>query len=188
MVKNFLKFLIFFTYLILIFSTDKIIIVLSLILASLILMKVLKIRILDFLKTIVFLFPFLILTIVVNSVWDEVKVAILIFCRLILAYMTTYIFSKLTATVQIMNFFEVLSKPLTIFKINSKKISLMVGIAVSMIPILKDEIEQKVYSLKSKGYRFKLDTLSIILKPIFISILKRTGEMEKNLFAKGYEE
>ena len=64
----------------------------------------------------------------------------------------------------------------------------MVGIAISMIPILKDEIEQKNYSLKSKGYKFKSDGLTVMLKPIFISILKRTGEMEKSLLVKGYEE
>ncbi len=188
MINNFIKFLIFFTYLILIFCTNSLLLISLLILVTLIVMKILRIKIIDFFKTIIFLFPFLLFTIIMNLVWDEIKIAILIFLRLILAYMTTYVFAKIVTVVQIMNFFEVLSKPLKIFKINNKKLALMVGIAISMIPILKDEIEQKIYSLKSKGYSFKLDSLSVILKPIFISILKRTGEMEKSLLVKGYEE
>ena len=188
MIKNFLIFLIFFTYLILIFCVDSLILIFTLILSSLIFMKLLKIKIIDFFKSIIFLFPFLLITIIFNLVWDEVRVAILIFSRLILAYMTTYIFAKLITVAQIMNFFELLSKPLKLFKMNNKKLALMVGIAISMIPILKDEIEQKIYSLKSKGYKLKIDGLSVILKPIFISILKRTGEMEKSLLVKGYEE
>ena len=46
----------------------------------------------------------------------------------------------------------------------------------------------KINNIKSKGYKFKSDGLTVILKPIFISILKKTGEMEKNLLVKGYEE
>ena len=188
MIKNFLMFLIFFTYLILIFCIDDLSLIFLLILISLICMKILKIKIIDFIKSIIFLFPFLLITIILNLVWDEIRIAMLIFFRLILAYMTTYIFAKIITIAQMMSFFEVLSKPLKLFKINNKKIALMVGIAISMIPILKDEIEQKIYSLKSKGYKFKIDGLSVILKPIFISILKRTGEMEKSLLVKGYEE
>ena len=78
--------------------------------------------------------------------------------------------------------------PLKIFKVDSRKAGLVVGIAVSMIPVLKDEIEQKIYALNSKGYKFKLNELDIIFKPIFISILRRTGEIEKNLISKGYQE
>lgn len=83
---------------------------------------------------------------------------------------------------------KIITKPLSIFKLNNKKVGLMVGIAISMIPILKDEIQQKIYALNSKGYKLKLNNLSIIFKPLFISILKRTNEIEKNLIARGYQE
>lgn len=57
-----------------------------------------------------------------------------------------------------------------------------------MIPILSKELEQTKDSLKSKGYKFKLNNLNLYIKPVIISILKRTDELEKTLIVKGYQE
>ena len=54
--------------------------------------------------------------------------------------------------------------------------------------ILSEELEQTKNSLKSKGYKFKLNNLDLYIKPIMISILKRTDELEKTLIVKGYLE
>lgn len=64
----------------------------------------------------------------------------------------------------------------------------MISIALCMIPMLSDELEQTKNSLKSKGYKFKLNNLDLYIKPIMISILKRTDELEKTLIVKGYRE
>ena len=186
--KILFKFLIFFTYLIFIFVVKQIPLFIFLILASIIIMKILKNSIKDFGKTLVFLIPFLILTFIFNLICGELLDAVLILIRLILAYIVTYIFSKLTPTSEIVYFVELITKPFCIFRVNNKKVGLIAGIGVSMIPVLKDEIEQKIYALKSKGYKIEINNLKIIFKPIFISILKRTGEIEKSLIAKGYQE
>ncbi len=78
--------------------------------------------------------------------------------------------------------------PLKIFKINPENIGMMMRIAFCVLPILKTEIEQKRYALKAKGMEPKLSNITIMLKPLLISILRRTNEMEKSLKAKGYEE
>lgn len=186
--KILFKFLIFFTYLVLIFIIKQIPLFISLILISIFIMKILKMSIKDFGKSLAFLIPFLILTFIFNLIWSNLIDSVLILIRLILAYIVTYIFSKLTPTAEIVYFVELITKPFCLFKLNNKKIGLIAGIAISMIPILKDEIEQKIYALKSKGYKFKINTLNTIFKPLFISILKRTGEIEKSLIAKGYQE
>lgn len=78
--------------------------------------------------------------------------------------------------------------PLKIFKINPENIGMMMRIAFCVLPILKTEIEQKHYALKAKGMEPKLSNITIMIKPLLISILRRTNEMEKSLKAKGYEE
>lgn len=78
--------------------------------------------------------------------------------------------------------------PLKIFKINPENIGMMMRIAFCVLPILKTEIEQKRYALKAKGMEPKLSNITIMIKPLLISILRRTNEMEKSLEAKGYEE
>ena len=183
-----LKFLLFFIYLILIFISNHIFLLISLILFNIFMMILLKLEIKEFFKIFILLFPFLIITFLLNLIWDNLEISSLIFIRLVLAYIVTYIFSKLTSTSEMMTFVEIISKPLSIFKVNNKKIALMVGVSISMLPILKNEIEQKIYALKSKGYKFKIDSLNIVFKSIFISILKKTSEIEKSLIAKGYQE
>ena len=186
--KIIFKFLVFFTYLILIFFLEVNSVFVILLAAELLVMKIFKISFKNFFKTIIILLPFLLVTFVCNLAWGDLNIAITILARLILAYIVTYIFSSITPTVQIIKFVEIITMPLKIFKVDSRKAGLVVGIAVSMIPVLKDEIEQKIYALNSKGYKFKLNELDIIFKPIFISILRRTGEIEKNLISKGYQE
>lgn len=182
------KFLIFFTYLTLIFVINNFVLFAFFSLAGLTIIKMLKINIKDFFKATIFLIPFLLLTFICNFWWGDIETAIIILIRLLLAYLGTYIFSRITPTGEIVRFVEIITKPLSIFKLDNKKAGLIVGIGISMIPILKDEIEQKMYALKSKGYKLKLNNLSIIFKPLFISILKRTGEIEKSLISKGYQE
>ena len=56
-----------------------------------------------------------------------------------------------------------------------------------MVPILHEELEQTKNSLKSKGYKFKFNNLNLYIKPIMISILKRTEELENTLIIKDYQ-
>ena len=48
------------------------------------------------------------------------------------------------------------------------------------------EFELTKNSLKSKGYKFKLNNLDLYIKPIMISILKKTDEFERTLIVKSY--
>lgn len=112
----------------------------------------------------------------------------LIAVRLLIAYQVTYIFSQSMRAVEIAKVIQNLMYPLKIFKINNENIGIMISISLCVLPILKDEIEQKRFSLKAKGFELKLTNSLIIIKPLFISILRRTNEMEKSLRAKGYQE
>lgn len=105
-----------------------------------------------------------------------------------IAYNFTYIFSTTFDILEFARTIEILLNPLFIFKINVKDISLIISIALCMIPILSKELEQTKDSLKSRGYKFKLNNLDLYIKPIMISILKKTDELEKTLIVKAYKE
>ena len=104
--------------------------------------------------------------------------------RILIAYNFTYIFSATFDILEFSRTVEIILNP----KINVKDISLIISIALCMIPILSKELEQTKNSLKSKGYKFKLNNLDLYIKPIMISILKKTDELEKTLIVKGYQE
>lgn len=65
-------------------------------------------------------------------------------------------------------------------------------IAIAFIPILRNELNQIRYSLKSKGinsnFFYILKNLNLIFKPFFISLLRRTSQIESSLKAKAYVE
>lgn len=89
--------------------------------------------------------------------------------------------------VSLANVIEKLLFPLKIFKINPRDIGLMVTIAISFLPILINTFEQTIFAMKAKGMKVNLTNGNILLKPIFISTLKRVNEIEFSLKAKGYE-
>ena len=186
--KNILKFSFFLMYLIVIFWIKNWGIFLLLFLFNYGWMKISNIFIKNFLKNLRFLLPFVLFTGLLNSIFDDLKTGILMMIRLLLAYQITYIFSKSMTTLEFAKVIENLMFPFKIFKIDTENIGLMIQISLCVIPILKSEIEQKKYALKAKGLQLKWNNMLIIMRPLLISILRRTNEMEKSLKARAYEE
>ena len=123
-----------------------------------------------------------------NIILGNIEDGIVLGIRIMIAYNFTYIFSTTFDILEFARTIEILLNPLFIFKINVKDISLIISIALCMIPILSKELEQTKDSLKSRGYKFKLNNLDLYIKPIMISILKKTDELEKTLIVKAYKE
>lgn len=186
--KNLLKFIFFLLYLISIFFVENLVGLLLLFLLNIIFIMVLRIQIRMLFKHIRILLPFVLLTGLLNVIFGDLKTGLLMIVRLLLAYQTTYIFSKTMTGVEFAKVIQNLAYPLKIFKIDNEKIGIMVSISFCVLPILKTEIEDKRYALKAKGVDFKLRNCFMIMKPLFISILRRTNEMEKSLMAKGYQD
>ena len=65
---------------------------------------------------------------------------------------------------------------------------MIVSISICMIPVLKHEIKAIIQSMKAKGKTMKINNIKIIMKPLLISVLERTAQMEKVLIAKAYVE
>lgn len=184
--KNLLKFIAFILLTIIIFFIKSYILLLLLFVVNLLVIIRYKIPIYEYFKNLKLLMPFLVFTLIFNVFLMSIEEAFLILVRIILCYLITYSYYKTTSDLEIAHTIEMFFYPLKWFKINTRNISVIISIALCMIPILRQEINAVQNAIKSKGAKLKLGNFNLILKPILISIIKRTGEMEKALISKGY--
>ena len=186
-IKDVFKFLSFLVDRIRIFCIKNHVLILALFIIDVIIFFICK---LDFknllfnLKWASFIIAF---TIIINIVFDSLYMGILFGIRLIICYFTTYIFSKNMKIFELAEVIEFLLYPLKIFKINSPDIAIVIWIAISMIPVLRSEIYSIKNNLISKGQRSGISFIKNACKPLIISILKKTDDMEKTLIAKAYK-
>lgn len=186
--KNVIKFVSFLVYVIGIFFIEDLKILILLGILNFAFMKMTDISIKNFLETLKFVLPFFVFTAILNAVLANLKTGVIIGIRLFLAYQITNLFSKQMTQSEFAKVIEKILYPLKIFKINPEEIGMIVSISLCVLPILKNEIEQKKDALKAKGCKGSFSNLIILVKPVLISILRRTSEMEKTLKAKGFEE
>ncbi len=159
---------------------------------QILLMLICHISIKEAIKVILYLMPFILFTVVIN-IWTMGKMkAILVGIRLILVCNITYIFGNVTTTMQVANAIKQLLYPLEWFGINRNNITIMVSIAITFIPIIKNEITNIKYSLMAKGvamgFMNQIKHINYIMVPLFNELFKKVGKIEDALKAKGYVE
>lgn len=184
--KNIIKFLILIFYLISIFYINNIIILIILVLINLLIMILNKVGLKKFFKNIALLSPFVIFTVLINCYIIDYKYALFIGIRLILAYMISYLLSKMLTIKDVALVIQRLLIPLRIFKIDNKKIGLIIFIALSIIPNVLNELYQKRFSIKSKSVKIRLKNIFFIIKSVLVSMLIKVNEYENALISKGY--
>ena len=72
-------------------------------------------------------------------IFGSIEDGIVLGIRILIAYNFTYIFSSTFDILEFAQTIELILKPLYFLKINVKDISLIISIALCMIPILKEE-------------------------------------------------
>ena len=190
--KNLIKFTLFLIYTVGIFFIKNYIILGIIAIFNIIVMLTIKINIKNAINNLIKLLPFILFTIVINILFADLNFGILIGIRLILVCNLSYIFSKTMTYTEFGDVIEKLMYPFKIFGVNPKEVSLVITIALSFMPIMKNEFEQMKNVLKVKGIKptnFNLlKNLSLIFKPFFVSVLQRLNEIEMSLKAKGWRE
>ena len=190
--KNLVKFTLFLIYTVGIFFIKNYIILGIIAIFNIILMLTIKINIKNAINNLIKLLPFILFTIVINILFADLNFGILIGIRLILVCNLSYIFSKTMTYTEFGDVIEKLMHPFKVFGVNPKEVSLVITIALSFMPIMKNEFEQMKNVLKVKGIKptnFNLlKNLSLIFKPFFVSVLQRLNEIEMSLKAKGWQE
>ena len=190
--RNLIKFILFLIYSVGVFFIEDYIILALIVMFNIVLMIIANINLKHALNNTIKLLPFILFTIAINTIFSDLKFSILIGIRLILIRNLTYIFSKNISYMEFAGVIEKMVYPLKIFGINPEEIGLIVIIALSFIPIIKNEFEQIRNVLKVKGIKPTtinlLKNLGLIFKPFLISVMKRLNEIEMSLKAKGYQE
>lgn len=184
--KNVIKFLILICYLVSIFYINNIFFLIILILINLLFIILNKLSVSGFFKKIILLLPFVIFTVLINSFIIDYKYALFIGIRLILAYMISYLLSKMLTIKEVAIVIQNLLIPLKIFRIDNKKIGLIIFIALSIIPNILNELQQKKYTIKSKSVNIKFKNFFYIIKSVLVSMLIKVNEYENTLISKGY--
>ncbi len=186
--KNVIKFILFIFYTIFLFLIKDVKILVLAILLNFIVTFLLKFSLKNMFYSIKMFLPFIAFTILFNILFASLQEGILMGIRIMICYHTTYLFSQTITILQVADTIQKISAPLKLFKVNTKNIGIMISISICMLPILKKEMETLMQTMKAKGERLKPSNMAIIMKPMLISILKKTGQIEKTLLAKAYEE
>lgn len=185
--RNIIRFVLFLIYTVAIFFIKDIKILGIIFALNCIVAVLVRVNIKKFFGDLKIILPFLILTFIFNMFFDGWICGILITIRIIICYQITCIFSLIMTVIEISDVVERLCLPLKLFKINTKNIGVIISIAICMIPILREEIDTITRAMRSRGKNISIRNSIIVMRPILISVLKRTNEMEKTLIVKGYE-
>lgn len=189
--KNTIKFISFLIYSISIFFIDNYTIIIAIVLINMLFMLLSKVSIKDAISNLIKLLPFILFTCIINIVFVDFAFAILIGIRLIIVCNVTYTFSKNISYTQFSNVIQNLTYPLKSFGVNPRDIGIIVTIALSFMPIMKNELQDIKNTLKAKGVKINntnlLKNANLIFKPFFVSVLQRLNELEATLKVKGYQ-
>lgn len=186
-IVNTLIFLLFIIYTISIFFIENYVIILGLFLINLILFLFFKLSFKDLLYNLKWASLVIFFTVLINIAFESIYSGILLGVRLLLCYFTTYIFSKKIKISELAEVIAFILYPLKIFKIDSLELGIIISIAICMIPVLRSEILSTKNTLISRGQKSGISFIIICVKPLMISILRKTEEMEKTLISKAYK-
>ena len=188
---NIIKFIFFLVYVILIFFMKNNIALIGALTIDIILIAIYKIDLKKLLNNLIKISIFVLITAIINAFIVDINYAVLIGIKLILVCIMTYVFSQMLSYMEFAAVIEELVYPLKLFGINPKDLGLLITIAISFIPILREELERIKYVLLVKGFKLNainvIKNMNIIFKPLFVSIMERINEIEYSLKAKGYQ-
>lgn len=150
-----------------------------------------RIKFVHYLKLIRDSIYFVVITFVINLFFSDVIYSFMISYRIFIMLMLTLILTLTTKSMDIVYAITNILLPLKIFGVNIKDISLMVGIGISFMPILRNEYITIKQAQIAKGYLPKLGKIKIhaicIFIPYITGCFKRVDDMSLALQAKGYE-
>ncbi|MBO5479323.1 MAG: energy-coupling factor transporter transmembrane protein EcfT [Clostridia bacterium] len=159
---------------------------------SLILLLLTKIKPIYYLKAIKDSIYIVIVTFLLNLFFSSVSYSFMISYRIFIMLIFTFIVTLTTKSMDLVRAICNLLYPLKLFGINTKEISLMVGIGINFMPILKKEYVQIKEAQIAKGYipsLRKIKQYSIcIFVPYLTNCFRRVDEISMALQVKGYEE
>ena len=188
---NIIRFIFFLVYVILIFFVKSNIALIAALAIDVTLIIAYKINLKSLIDNLIKISIFVLITAIINAFVVNINYAITIGIKLILVCVMTHIFSKMLSYMEFATVIEDLAYPLKLLGVNPKDLGVLITIAISFIPISREELERIKYVLLVKGFRVNtiniVRNMNIVFKPLFVSIMERINEIEYSLKAKGYQ-
>lgn len=181
-----LKFLFFIIYSTCIFFLPNNKFIILLLLINFIFIILLQEKIKRVIKSTIKIVPFIVFTFLINCLMDSFTNSVYIGLKLLIVCNATVIYSYSTSISEVSKTIKNLCMPLKIFKINPQDIELLVSISLSMLPILKKELNELKDACKAKNMSFNIKNSKYILSKLFLSIIRKTNHIEEALINKGY--
>lgn len=183
--------IIFILYSSLIFFIDDIYIILVLNIINLILLFLLKIKILEYLKFIKKNIIFLLFIFISNILFTSIIDSLIIVLRLLLILSISFIIYKKSTLISIYYGFNNLLKPFKIFNIDTRSISIILALSLTLIPIFIKEVND--LKLCFNNHSCKLNFNYIIKNPqtlfitFFNNLFTKIDLLELGLKSKSFE-
>jgi energy-coupling factor transport system permease protein len=130
--------------------------------------------------------PFILLAALINLAAAGGRDAALVALRLVLVCNGTQLFRRVVNSTQLAGAIETLCRPLKIFKVDPRDISLMVCVGIAFIPVLRRDFNQINHALRAKAMPLRAGNVKYLLKPFLYGILRRADEISGALNAKAY--
>lgn len=184
--KNVITFFLFLLYATAIFFIPNNIFIFCPFMINIVLWIVTKSSIQKTFRNLLKIFPFVLLTFLINCWLDTYINALWMAVKLLLVCNITFIYSQTTTTAQVAKTVKKLCTPLKVFKINPEIVEVLVAIALSILPIMRKEYIEVKEACKAKNIPINLKNSKIILSRMLTSYLKRVDEIDEALIEKGY--
>lgn len=157
-----------------------------------ILILISKINIREYLKTFKSIFYLLLAIFIINAIFQVNIISNIInISKIIEMIFYSSLITMTTSDIELINGFNMIFKPLKIFKININEISFILSMSIKFVPIIIDQINDIIKNLRSKGINLKTSKHKIlIIKSIIIPTLnlsiRKADLLADNLTLKLY--
>ena len=186
-----LFFLLFLLYNFFLFYIESYYFIIISFVVSIILILISKRKFIDYIKFMNKNILFMIFIFLCNLLFTNYLNSLYITVRFMLSINATYILTCLLTPKDISNSICILLYPLKIFKVDINKLSLIISIAITFIPILINEGRIIKTSLINKGIKFNIKNLltrpQIFITTYLNNLFNKIDEIEKALSMKMFD-
>lgn len=179
-------FITFLVYVIAIFLIDNYVFFIGVLLVNMLIIISFRLNFRKVFNNFIGISFFSLFTFAVNLIVLTPFEAFIIAVKLLLVCNVTYIFSKIFTPFKMIEALEKLLYPVQAVGVQSRDIGILICIAISFIPIFKEEMIQVLYAMKAKSIRVGVKNFYLILSPMIGTSIKKTNDVELALKAKGY--
>ncbi len=183
--KDVFKFLIFIIYATTVFFLPNHVSILICFIINLMIILLCKLSIKKAFSNTLKFIPFVLLTFIFNFLLDSLIVALWIGIKLIIVCNITFIYSQTTTVAHLAKTVKKLCSPLKLFKVNTEEIEVMVCIALSILPAIKNDINEVKNACKAKNIDINLRNAKYILSKFLLSLIKRVNQIDEAMIEKG---